>query len=55
MARIQSEHLSYSLAGIGLALTRSLSEIETQWQKVFSRGWPVMMMVLGILLTFYRE
>jgi hypothetical protein len=55
MARIQSEHLSYSLTGIGLALTRSLSEIETQWRKVFSRSWPVMMMVLGILLTFYRE
>jgi hypothetical protein len=55
MALIQSEHLSYSLAGIGLALTRSLSEIETDWQKVFSRSWPVLMMVLGILLTFYRE
>ncbi|HWW85306.1 MAG TPA: hypothetical protein VNZ26_16970 [Vicinamibacterales bacterium] len=55
MALIQSEHLSYSLAGISLALTRSLSEIETDWQKVFSRSWPVLMMVLGILLTFYRE
>jgi hypothetical protein len=55
MARIQSEHLSYSLAGIGLALTRSLAEIETNWQKVLSRSWPVLMMVLGILLTFYRE
>jgi hypothetical protein len=55
MARIQSEHLSYSLAGIGLALTRSLSEIRTHWQTVFSRSWPVLMLVLGILLTFYRE
>jgi hypothetical protein len=55
MARIQSEHLSYSIAGIGLALTRSLSEIETHWQKAFSRSWPVMMMVLGILLILYRE
>jgi len=55
MARIQSEHLSYSIAGIGIALTRSLSEVETNWQKVFSKIWPVLMMVLGILLTFYRE
>ena len=55
MARIQSEHLSYSIAGIGVALTRSLSEIETNWQKVFSKIWPVLMMVLGILLTLYRE
>jgi len=55
MARIQSEHLSYSLAGIGVALTRSLSEIETHWRKVFTRTWPVVMMVLGILLMLYRE
>jgi len=55
MARIQSEHLSYSIAGIGIALTRSLSEIETNWQKVFGKIWPILMMVLGILLTFYRE
>jgi sulfite exporter TauE/SafE len=55
MARIQSEHLSYALAGIGLALTRGLAEVETDWQKVFRMSWPVLMMVLGILLTFYRE
>jgi hypothetical protein len=55
MARIQREHLSYSLAGIGVALTRSLSEIETHWRKVFARTWPVLMMALGILLMLYRE
>ena len=55
MARIQSEHLSYSVAGIGLALTRSLSEIETHWRQVFTKTWPVLMMVLGILLMLYRE
>ena len=55
MARIQSEHLSFSIAGIGVALTRSLSELETNWQKVCSKIWPVLMIVLGILLTLYRE
>jgi copper resistance protein D len=55
MARIQSEHLSYSLAGIGVALTRTLSEIETHWRKVFSKTWPALMIVLGILLMLYRE
>jgi hypothetical protein len=55
MARIQSEHLSYSIAGIGVAVMRSLSEIETTWQKVYSKIWPVLMMVPGILLTLYRE
>jgi hypothetical protein len=55
MARIQAQHLSYSVAGISLALTRSLSEIETNWRKVFNKIWPVLMIVLGILLTLYRE
>ena len=55
MALIQSEHLSFSLAGIGIAVTRSLSEIETHWRKVFARTWPVLMMVLGLLLMLYRE
>ena len=55
MMRIQSEHLSYSITGIGVALARSLSEIRTKWQNVFGTIWPVLMMVLGILLTLYRE
>jgi len=55
MALIQSEHLSYSLAGIGIAVTRSLSEIETDWRRVFTKLWPVFMIVLGILLMLYRE
>ena len=55
MARIQSEHLSFSITGIGVALTRSLSEIETEWRRAFSRLWPVLMVVVGILLTLYRE
>jgi hypothetical protein len=55
MARIESEHLSYSLAGMGIALTKGLSEIETHWRKVFTRIWPVVMIVLGILLMLYRE
>jgi hypothetical protein len=55
MARIQSEHLSFAIIGCGLALTKSLSEFETTWQKIFSKIWPVSMIVLGVLLTLYRE
>jgi putative copper resistance protein D len=55
MARIQSEHLSYSLTGMGVGLTKGLSEVETRWQGVFARAWPLLMMALGILLMFYRE
>jgi putative copper resistance protein D len=55
MARIQSEHLSYSLVGIGVGLTKGLSDVETPWQGLFRRIWPLLMVVLGILLMFYRE
>jgi len=55
MARIQSEHLSYSLAGMGIGLTRGLAEVKTRWQGVFARLCPVLMIALGVLLVFYRE
>jgi putative copper resistance protein D len=55
MARIQSEHLSYSLAGMGVGLTKGLSNLKTPWQGVFQRVWPSLMILLGILLMFYRE
>jgi copper resistance protein D len=55
MARIQSEHLSYSFVGTGIGLTKGLSEVRTPWQRVFQTAWPLLMILLGILLMFYRE
>jgi hypothetical protein len=55
MARIQSEHFSYSLVGVGVGLTKGLSEAQMSWQKVFRTAWPLLMILLGILLMFYRE
>ncbi len=51
MARIQSEHLSYSLAGIGVGLTRGLSDLETPCRESF-REVAYLMTALGILLMF---
>jgi hypothetical protein len=55
MARIQSEHLSYATVGMGIGLTKALSEVTTRGQKLFSILWPLLMVALGILLMFYRE
>lgn len=55
MARIQSEHLSYSLAGLGIGLTKGLSEVKTRWQATFAPLSPLLMITLGVLLMFYRE
>lgn len=55
MARIQSEHLSYAVAGIGIGLAKRLAEVKTGLQRGFEKGWPLLMVVLGVLLMFYRE
>jgi putative copper resistance protein D len=55
MRRIQSEHLAFSITGVGIALTKGLSEVRFNWQSVFAKLWPVLMIVLGILLTLYTE
>jgi putative copper resistance protein D len=55
MARIQTEHHSYTAAGFGIGLTKGLSEIKTNWQPVFNKLWPSIMIVLGVMLMFYVE
>ena len=55
MARIQSQHHTYTAAGFGIGLTKGLSEIKTNWQPLFSKLWPSIMIVLGVMLMFYIE
>jgi hypothetical protein len=55
MARIQSEHLSYTVTGIGLGLAKGLAEVKSRFQGGFGKMWPLLMVVLGVLLMFYRE
>ena len=55
MARIQSQHLSYSLLGIGIGLTKGLSEIRVPGQRFLVKLWPLMMVGLGVLLMLYTE
>jgi copper resistance protein D len=55
MARIRSEHLSYAVAGISVGLVKGLAELKTRLQGGFEKMWPLLMIVLGMLLMFYRE
>jgi hypothetical protein len=55
MARIQSEHLSFTVTGIGLGLAKGLAEVKSRFQGGFGKMWPLLMVVLGLLLMFYRE
>ena len=55
MARIQSEHLIYTVIGIGLGLAKGLAEVKSRFQRGFGKMWPLLMVVLGLSLMLYRE
>jgi copper resistance protein D len=55
MARIQSEHLSYTVIGLGIGLAKGLGEMKNRSGAILGKIWPALMILLGILLMFYRE
>jgi copper resistance protein D len=55
MARIQSQHLSYTACGFGIGLTKGLSELETVRAGFLAKLWPLFLIALGVLLMFYKE
>ena len=55
MARIKSEHMSYTISGLAIGLAKGLSEMKTRSAAIFGKIWPALMVLLGILLVFYRE
>jgi copper resistance protein D len=55
MALIQSEHLSYTIAGLAIGLAKGLSETQSRFAPIFGKIWPTLMAILGVLLMFYRE
>ena len=55
MARIQIEHLQYAMVGMGLGVSKGLSEFGTRGQNLFATVWPLLMVSLGLLLMFYTE
>jgi len=55
MARIQSQHLSYTACGLGIGVTKGLSELARDRAGIVAKMWPLLLVVLGTLLMFYRE
>ena len=55
MERIQMEHFSYAAAGIGIAISKGLSDAPIRGRRVFRILWPTMMLILGALLIVYTE
>ena len=55
MERIQSQHRWYASVGLGIVLTKGLSEGPTKWRRILSKTWPVLLIVLGASLALYSE
>jgi copper resistance protein D len=55
MARVKAEHFNFAATGFGIGVFRGVSELPTRWQEVFRKLWPLLMILLGVLLVFYRE
>jgi len=55
MQHIQSEHLSFSIAGFAIGLSKGLSEVRSRAQVFFANLFPVSLIALGILLVLYTE
>jgi putative copper resistance protein D len=55
MARIKAEHFNFAATGFGIGVFRGVSELPTRWQEMFAKLWPLLMILLGVLLVFYRE
>jgi putative copper resistance protein D len=55
MHRIQSQHYSFAVTGLGIALSKGLAETPFEWRPFFERLFPALLVVLGALLMVYVE
>jgi copper resistance protein D len=55
MEHIQRQHRWFAAAGLGIALANGLAETNQKWQQFFAKVWPALLIVLGVLLTWYTE
>jgi putative copper resistance protein D len=55
MEHIQKQHHWFAATGFGVALANGLAGTPLKWQQLFKKAWPVLLIVLGVLLTQYTE
>ena len=55
MENIQKQHRWFAATGLGVAVANGLAGTTQKWQQLFKKAWPVLLIVLGILLTQYTE
>lgn len=52
---VQREHFWFMIVGLGIALFKFLSDADLRKSRFIPYFWPSATIVLGVLLTFYRE
>jgi copper resistance protein D len=55
MERIQLQHRWYASVGLGIVITKGLSEAPTKWRRTLNNAWPILLIILGASLTLYSE
>ena len=55
MVHIQKQHRWFATVGLGAALTNALAKTPRSWHQYFTKTWPALLLVLGVLLIRYTE
>jgi putative copper resistance protein D len=55
MEHIQTQHRWFAITGLGVAVANGLAGTPHKWRLLFTRVWPALMMILGVLLMAYTE
>jgi hypothetical protein len=55
MNHIQFQHRWYATVGLGIVVTKTLSETGSRWRRAMGKTWSVLLIVLGISLALYSE
>jgi hypothetical protein len=55
MLLVEREHFWFMMVGLGVALFKLISDGEFWRRRIVPYVWPSGMVLLGILLVFYRE
>lgn len=55
MVRVKNQHLRFAEAGAGAAVAKGLAETTSKLYGLFSKIWPLFMIVLGVMLLMYSE
>ena len=55
MRVVQREHFWFMVVGLGIALFKLLADADLRYPRFLPYYWPIATILLGVMLTLYRE